>query len=159
MTASQLKSNPLIALVDEVSRLQGRFGSLFDTVHAASGLKLMQDIVLNAVYEADRPPTVPQIGRSLGPPRQVIQRAVNELVDEGLLQRLPNPDHKRAPLFAVTAKGLQLKQRTDAIALAICDDFFRSNEPQQCEQLAGELRQLRKALEAFARQRQAGGGD
>ncbi len=153
MSGSRLKSNPLIALVDEVTRLQGRIGSLFDTVHRASGLKLMQDIVLNAVYEAERPPTVAQIGRSLGHPRQVIQRAVNELAEAGLLERMPNPDHKRAPLFAVTEKGLKLKERTDRVALEICDDFFAANRPQQCEQLAAELRRMRRAIEVFARER------
>jgi len=151
MSHSRLQSNPLMQLVDEVSRLQGRVGSLFEEVQAASGLKPMQDLVLTAVFEAASPPTVPQIGRSLGHPRQVIQRAVNDLADGGFIQRLPNPDHKRAPLLTVTAKGAGLKERTDAMALSIADAFLQGFDLQQCSRLAGELREMRRAIEAFAR--------
>lgn len=151
MSHSRLQSNPLMQLVDEVSRLQGRVGSLFEEVQAASGLKPMKDLVLTAVFEAASPPTVPQIGRSLGHPRQVIQRAVNDLVDEGFIQRLPNPDHKRAPLLTVTTKGADVKDRTDAIALSIADAFLEGHDARQYSSLAGELREVRRAIEAFAR--------
>ncbi len=154
---SRLRANPLIQLLDEVSRLQGRFGSLFAEVHAESGLKHMENLVLNAIVEADTPPTAAQIGRSLGHPRQVVQRAVNDLADDGFLERLPNPDHKRAPLLAVTRKGEQLKERTDRMALAICDAFFQEANPVRCSQLVADLRQQRRALEAFAREGTSGG--
>ncbi len=154
---SRLKANPLIQLLDEVSRLQGRFGSLFAEVHAESGLKHMEDLVLNAIVEADSPPTAAQIGRSLGHPRQVVQRAVNDLAEAGFLERLPNPGHKRAPLLAVTQKGEHLKERTDRMALAICDAFFQNSSPENCTQLVAELRQQRRAIEAFARKQDSGG--
>jgi len=153
---SRIRSNPLIQLVDEVARLQGRIGSLFGAVHAQSGLRPMEDLVLNAIVEADTPPTVPQIGRSLGHPRQVIQRAVNTLLTDGFLERLPNPDHKRAPLFALTAKGERLKEHTDRMALEIADGFLQQDDPERCKRLVGELRELRKSLEAFARDTRPG---
>lgn len=156
---SRLRSNPLIQLVDEVSRLQGRIGSLFAAVHAESGLKSMEDLVLNAVCEADSPPTVPQIGRSLGHPRQVIQRAVNDLSRDGLIERLPNPDHKRAPLLTVTGRGKQLKALTDGLALGIANAFLQQDDPGRCERLAKELREVRRALEAFSRETQQGSAD
>ncbi|TGD70997.1 MarR family transcriptional regulator [Mangrovimicrobium sediminis] len=152
---SRVKSSPLIQLVDEVSRLQGRFTSLFEPVQSYSGLKRMGDLVLNAVYEADSPPTVPQIGRSLGHPRQVIQRVVNELAADGLLERLPNPDHKRAPLLGVTDRGRALKETTDDVALDIANTFLQyAADAEECTRLARELRELRRALEAFARETQ-----
>ena len=152
MTKLDLKGNPFIQLVDEMARLQGRVTSLFDQVHEESGLKSMEEIVLTAIFEADTPPTVPQIGRSLGHPRQVIQRAVNDLADEGFIERLTNPDHKRAPLLAVTTKGEKLKQRTDAIALSIAERFLQHVNSATCTELAIELRAVRKALEAFSRE-------
>lgn len=151
MNNQTLKSNPLILLVDEVSRLQGRFNSLFADVHQGTGLRTMEDVVLQAVSEADFAPTVPQIGRSLGHPRQVIQRAVNDLVDGGFIEKLPNPDHKRAPLLAVTARGKKLKERSDAQALAVANAFLNSVEAGHCEKLAHELKTVRRALEAFSR--------
>lgn len=152
MNNSELKANPLVQLVDEVTRLQGRFKSLFADIHRETGLKSMEDLVLNAITEADRPPTVPQIGRSLGHPRQVIQRAVNDLLDDGYLDKLPNPDHKRAPLFELTAKGARLKQRSDAQALAIANAFLQQVPGEQCQQLASALRDVRKAMERFSKQ-------
>ena len=149
----ELKSNPLIMLVDEVSRLQGRFKSLFAAVHAQTGLRAMEDLVLNAIAEADWSPTVPQIGRSLGHPRQVIQRAVNDLVDGGYLKPLPNPDHKRAPLFELTARGRELKARSDSQALQLADAFLEHTDARECEVLARELKSVRKAIEAFSRER------
>ncbi|WP_317930433.1 helix-turn-helix domain-containing protein [Halioxenophilus sp. WMMB6] len=151
MSDRSLTDNPLIQLVDEVSRLQGRFKTLFADVHRETGLKAMEDLVLNAIVEADKPPTVAQIGRSLGHPRQVIQRAVNDLVDSGFLAKQANPDHKRAPLFALTTKGEALKIRSNRKALAIADAFLRSIPSQQCQQLANELKAVRKAMESFAR--------
>lgn len=151
MNAQKLKSNSLVQLVDEVARLQGRFQSLFADVHAETGLKAMEDLVLNAIAEADTPPTVPQIGRSLGHPRQVIQRAIDALVDYGFLRKLPNPDHKRAPLFEMTKKGGELKRRSDAQALAIADAFLRTGQRLRCKHLAEELKVVRKAIEAFSR--------
>lgn len=152
MKKHDLKSNPLIRLVDELARLQGRVKSLFDQVQAESGLKPMENVVLTAIIEADTAPTVPQIGRSLGHPRQVIQRAVNDLADMGFIERLPNPDHKRAPLLSITEKGEMLKQRTDAVALSIAEQFLNTVDKSSCEQLAGELQALRKAIEGFSRE-------
>lgn len=151
MAKQNLKSNPIIRLVDEVTRLQGRIKSLFDDVHKETGLKTMEDVVLTAIAEADTPPTVPQIGRSLGHPRQVIQRAVNDLLEAGYLQRLNNPDHKRAPLFMVTAKGLSLKAKSDAQALAVANAFLQANKNADYENLAQQLQEVRRAIERFSR--------
>ena len=61
--------NALIGLVDEVTRLSGRLKSTFAASRREAGLNESEMMVLNAVVEASRPPTVPQIGRSMGQPR------------------------------------------------------------------------------------------
>ncbi len=152
MAGQQLKSHPLIMLVDEVARLQGRVTSLFAGVQAESGLRSMENLVLNAIVEADSAPTVPRIGRSLGHPRQVIQRAVNSLAAAGLVRRLPNPGHKRAPLLAVTPRGARLKRRSDALALAVADGFLERFDARTCTGLARDLGELRRAIEAVSRE-------
>ena len=146
-----LKANPLIRLIDEVARFGGRVQSLFEDVHSETGLKTMENLVLNAIVEADFTPTVPQIGRSLGHPRQVIQRTVNDLVDAGFVEKLPNPDHKRAPLLGVTKKGSKLKEWSDTQALAVANAFLGNVDPCFCEKLALELKEVRKAIEVFSR--------
>ena len=72
--------------------------------------------VLNAVVEAEQLPTVPQIGRSFGQPRQLVQRAANSLLASGLIEAVANPDHKRAMLLRATRQGLALKREIDARA-------------------------------------------
>ena len=63
--------HPLIGLSDELIRLNGRLKGRFAGARRSEGLGDSELTVLNAVVEADRPPTVPQIGRSLGQPRQI----------------------------------------------------------------------------------------
>lgn len=52
-----------------------------------------------------RPLTVSAAARRLGLARQSVQRVVDELVADGMLSRLDNPDHQRAPLHELTDPG------------------------------------------------------
>ena len=61
--------------------------------------------IMGAIAYADRPQPVAWFARDLGANRQNVQRIVNELVQEGLLQFENNPHHKRAQLVAMTAAG------------------------------------------------------
>jgi DNA-binding MarR family transcriptional regulator len=84
---------------DEVARLRGRMRALYADTRAASGIAEMELTVLTAAVNAADAPTVAQIGRSLGHPRQVVQRAANALAERGLVTFADNPDHKRASLI------------------------------------------------------------
>ncbi len=144
-------SNPLVSLVDEVVRLQGRFKSIFAGSRGVTGLPAMDLTVLTAVVEAAGAPTVPQIGRSLGRPRQVIQRAANALVEAGLIEAAPNPHHKRAPLLLPTRRGKAVKRKADAGAIKAANAFLRRIDSARCQRLAEGLRELRGEIEAYLR--------
>ena len=148
-------SNPLISLIDEVIRLQGRFKSIFAGSNGVTGLPSMELIVLTAVVEAGGAPTVPQIGRSLGHPRQVIQRAANALIEAGLVEAAPNPHHKRAPLLLPTRRGKAVKRKADASALRAADAILHRIDAARCRRLAEGLRELRGEIEAYLRVQQA----
>ncbi|CAN7468810.1 helix-turn-helix domain-containing protein [Phenylobacterium sp. LjRoot219] len=152
-SSASLISNPMIQMIDEVIRLGARLRGVFATVTAAAGLSPMELTVLTAVAEARTPPTVPQIGRSLGHPRQVIQRAANALTDGGLIEPAANPHHKRAQVLRATAAGRKLKGEADARALAAADAAFPDVDASQCERLATELHALRTQIEAHLRAR------
>ena len=49
--------------------------------------------------------TVPRVARRLGVTRQAVQRIVDELRDDGLVELKPNPDHERSPLVRLTEHG------------------------------------------------------
>lgn len=144
-------SNPVVELLDEVLRINGRLKSIFGSVNAASGLSSMESTVLTAVVGAQVAPTVPQIGRSLGHPRQVIQRAANALISAGLIETAPNPHHKRAPLLLPTRRGRTLNEEADARASAVTGALLRRLDEARCVRLAGELRELRYEIEAYLR--------
>ena len=51
--------------------------------------------------------TVADISRRLGLTRQSVQLSVNRLRDMGLVEALPNPNHRRAPLIKLTDSGIE----------------------------------------------------
>lgn len=146
--------NPLIGLIDATSRLRGRLKSAFAGSAEDLGLNEMEMTVLNAVTEARTPPTVPQIGRALGHPRQVIQRAANALVESGMIAVSANPDHKRAVLLIATPAGEALKHEADARGHAIASQLLRSLDAALVIEANELLETLRKQLDAHFRTEQ-----
>jgi len=147
--------NPVVELIDELVRVNGRLKSIFAGVNAATGLSPMEATVLTAVVESHVAPTVPQIGRSLGNPRQVIQRSANALIGAGLIQTSPNPHHKRAPLLLPTRKGRDLKHKADALASEMTGELLLIINAGRCRRIAGEIRELRSEIEDYLRSRRA----
>jgi DNA-binding MarR family transcriptional regulator len=143
--------NPLVGLVDEVSRINGRLKSVFAESRRETGLGESEMMVLNAVVEAERAPTVPQIGRSLGHPRQLVQRAAGALMAQGLIEAAPNPDHKRAVLLTPTTRGIELKRRSDVRAEEIAAAFGLAVDLEAAKAATKMLRALRRQLEAQLR--------
>lgn len=151
MRSNEKIHHPVIALIDEVIRVNSRLRSAFEGITETSGLNSMQLTVLTAVVESKMPPTVPQIGRSLGHPRQVINRAAKVLLDQGLIDALDNPDHKRAPLLMATGAGKQLKKKVDANAESAADELMTSIDAATVRKLTKDLQGLRKKIEDHAR--------
>ena len=148
--------HPLVALSDELIRLNGRLRSVFAEARRDAGLGDSELGVLNAVVEADHPPTVPQIGRSFGQPRQLVQRAANSLVDAGLIETQPNPDHKRAVLLRATDKGIALKRRIDAEADARAAAMAKGIDSDAIRDAASALHTIRRQLEGSLREQAKG---
>lgn len=143
--------HPLVGLSDELIRLGGRMKATFAGARREEGLGDSEMSVLNAVVEADRPPTVPQIGRSFGQPRQLVQRAANSLMAAGLIEAEANPDHKRAVLLRATERGIALKREIDARADAIAAEIGEGVDAEVIRQATAALNTIRKQLEARLR--------
>lgn len=149
--------HPLIGLMDEFHRLGGRLKSAFADARRGVELGESEMLVLTAVVDAERAPTVSQIGRSLGQPRQIVQRAANALVASGLIGTAPNPDHKRAPLLLPTDEGTALKRQADARAEAIAEALSVGLDLEAACALSDGLRAFRHKLEAQLRAGQTTG--
>lgn len=99
------KADKLTTITLSVFRLNGQlveWGNHFCQPH---GLTSARWQVLGAIALAPQPPTIPQIAAAMGVTRQGVLKQINLLVDEGLIQPLPNPAHKRSPLYALTPVG------------------------------------------------------
>lgn len=143
--------HPLVGLSDELIRLNGRLKSLFAEARRPAGLGDSEMSVLNAVVEAERAPTVPQIGRSFGQPRQLVQRAANSLIEAGLIEAVANPDHKRAVLLRPTTRGVALKREIDARADARADAMASGLDADAVRAATRALSTIRRELEAHMR--------
>jgi DNA-binding MarR family transcriptional regulator len=60
---------------------------------------------LGTIALAATPQPVAWLARNMGLNRQGVQRIVNEMRDEGLLELQPNPHHRRAHLVVLTKRG------------------------------------------------------
>lgn len=135
------KGRLLFDILGEATRVANRGVTLFAPIREESGLSGIEVLTLICIAHAHQPPTVPQVGRSLGHPRQVIQRAVRVLEEGGLVKPLPNPGHKRAALLALTDKGKATARKVDGRALEIATGV--------AEDLSLDLEALTTAVEAL----------
>jgi len=139
-------------LVDAVSRMRGRLRTVFASINEQTDLSDIEMTVLTAVAGAHTPPTVPRIGRSLGHPRQVVQRAANQLAGRGLIAMRPNPDHKRAPLLIATQAGLAVRATAEAVAERISEQLMQSLNAAAIRNATKLLNTLRQQIEAYTRE-------
>lgn len=138
---------------DEIARLRGRMHALYADTRAASGLAEMEITVLTAVVNAAHAPTVAQIGRSLGHPRQVVQRAANRLAELGLISFTDNPEHKRASLIVATDAGRTIKTAGHKRAQAVTDALLARIDQADFARTADLLHAIRAEIEDFLRER------
>lgn len=95
-------------LILDVFRLNGRLQIAGDRLVSGLGLTSARWQILGAIAYAEKAETVAWHARAMGVHRQGIQRIVNELKREGILEFQPNPQHKRAQLVVMTPKGKDL---------------------------------------------------
>lgn len=87
-----------------VRRLFHKLGHGAATLHQDTGVSAGMRAVLESVIN-DGPQTVPQMARVRPVTRQHIQGLVNTLLDEGYVETIDNPAHKRSRLISPTPLG------------------------------------------------------
>ena len=125
--AEQHTSSAITEIMLETFRLNGALLEAGDQLVKDLGLTSARWQVLGAITLEGRPQTVAQIARRMGLSRQAVQRVVHDLVAHGLVQLADNPDHKRAPLVALTDDGKtnydKAIERQDAWASSLAEAF------------------------------------
>ncbi|WP_404478037.1 MarR family winged helix-turn-helix transcriptional regulator [Novosphingobium sp. BL-52-GroH] len=140
-----------VDLLDEVMRLNGRMLAAMRRSTRVTGLSPAESILLSTVVCSPSPPTVPRVGRALGQTRQGVQRTADRLVELGLIEWLPNPDHARAHCMGPTAEGRELYDRDNAESAQWADRTVAGMDPAALDLTLETLRELRRRLEEAER--------
>jgi DNA-binding MarR family transcriptional regulator len=109
---------------------------------------------LGAVALAEQPLTVPQIARRMGLTRQSVHVTVKRLVADGLLELVPNVDHRRSPLVRLTEHGGARYAAIDRRQAAWVNRLARGIDRTELETTARVLDELSRRLGAA----EGGGG-
>jgi DNA-binding MarR family transcriptional regulator len=153
MTKSDESAALVIELIDEMIRGHGRWVTLTRAFSDPGDLTGFPMTVLTAIVLADSPPTVPQIGRSLGHSRQTVQRVVGQLVEAEFITQIENPDHKRAKRLVPTDSGRQVYADASQKSLLWARDFAKGFEAERLADTIETLHSVRVRLEGEARSR------
>lgn len=109
-----------------VFRLNGVLLHWGDRLVEPLGLTSTRWQVLGAIALAKAPLTAPLIGEAMGVTRQGAQKQLNLLLEQGLVEKHPNPAHRRSALYALTPEGSALYSRADALWVAQASALARA---------------------------------
>ena len=150
-----IKENPLVALIEESIRLKDSAQFILSESVGGTTLTRIERLVLIMITESDTPMTSSQMSRHLGHSRQVVQRAVNRLLELELIGKLPNPDHKTSPLLEPTAKGMKFEEQLGATLVDIVDSLLTDDDIKMCRRINRDLSKLRQLIENYQAAEQA----
>lgn len=134
-------------LILDVFRLNGQLQLAGDRLVAELGLTSARWQILGAIAYADRPESVAWHARTMGVHRQGVQRIVNELNKEGIVDFQPNPHHKRAHLVVLTPKGQKLFEAAIALQAPWVNDLSKGLSTSEIATAQEVIGHLKKRLE------------
>jgi DNA-binding MarR family transcriptional regulator len=130
-----------------VFRANGALVASGDVLAADEDLTSSRWQVLGAIALAERPLTVPQIARRMGLTRQSVHATVKHLLSDGLVELVPNSDHRRSQLVRLTELGARRYAAIDRRQTAWVNDLAREIERSDLEVAARVLGELVERLE------------
>ncbi len=145
-----LKGEAATRVILSTFRANGLLLGAGDRLGGPEGLTSARWQVLGAIAVAERHLTVPQIARRMGLTRQSVHATASRLLDDGLLERLPNADHQRSQLLDLTAAGRATYEAIDARQAEWVNRLARGIPRSDLEITARVLDELSRMLEAGA---------
>ena len=113
-------------------RLFQRLGSEFEPLHRAQGVSTSQRAVLEFL-DREGPQTVPGMARRRGVSRQHVQTLVNDLLERGWVETVPNPAHRRSSLIQMTRQGKAGFQQVVGVDALVAEKINAQISPQDLE--------------------------
>jgi DNA-binding MarR family transcriptional regulator len=105
------KAPVLTELILEIFHLNGALVNAGDRLTQDFSLTSARWKIMGGIALSSAPPTVAQISRRIGLTRQGVLRIANDLLKLGIIEYLPNPDHKKANLIELTIKGKKIYEK------------------------------------------------
>jgi len=149
---SSLKRTPAaVALTDlvlDLFRLSSRMLAAGDRLVADLGLTSARWQILGSIVAAERPQPVAWLARDMDGNRQNVQRIVNDLEAEGLVEFQPNPHHRRAQLVVLTDKGKKAFDAAMRLQARWSNELTEGLRVEDIETTRTVITALRKRLES-----------
>ena len=139
------------ALILDVFRLNGLLLLAGDRLVDDLGLTSARWQVLGAIAYAERAESVAWHARTMGLHRQGVQRIVNELEKQGIVEFQPNPHHKRAHLVLLTSKGQKLFEAAMALQNPWVNSLSKGLAVKDIDAARDVVEQLKTRLEEVLR--------
>jgi DNA-binding MarR family transcriptional regulator len=140
------KGADLRAVIDECIVLADRLVWLAEHIHGDEGRGAVRRGILRGVVRFG-PQTVPEMARARSVTRQNVQPVVDALVRQGLLERAPNPSHRRSPRYAPTDAARAMVARMDVNDARVLAAVGRGVPVADLALTASTLRALRERFE------------
>ena len=136
----------LDSLTAESVRLFHRLKVVAEEVHHQGESTAGRRGVLRGLYRTGAQ-TVPQMARARPVSRQHIQTLVNALADDGLVESVKNPAHKRSRLIKLTIKGKDLVEAINRREARVFNRLTIPISKKRLEDAADVLRMVRSLFE------------
>lgn len=131
----------------DLLRLNSRLLTAGDRLVAGLGLTSARWQILGTIVAAERPQPVAWIARDMGANRQNVQRIVNDLERDGLVDFRPNPHHRRAQLVVLTESGRKAYDGAMLLQTPWVNDLSKDIQPGDVEATRRVVSILRLRLE------------
>jgi DNA-binding MarR family transcriptional regulator len=148
-TKKATKRNSFNELIDETVRLYRRLSIVAEQVHNQGEMSGGLRGVLRCLRR-DGPQSVPQLARSRDVSRQHVQMLINRLEEEGYVELVENPAHKRSPLARLTALGADTVESMDAREARLLSQADTGVSQTEMDEAAATLQTIRRFFESDA---------
>jgi len=138
----------LTALTLAVFRVHGALLARGDELVKPFGLTSSTWQVLGALVLSGGRLTVPGVARAMGLTRQAVQKQVDRMKREGLVQAVQNPAHERSPLLEPTPRGLRTYAKADQRWTQEATRLAQKDSDRELERAAELLERLAADLRA-----------
>ncbi|WP_195758341.1 MarR family winged helix-turn-helix transcriptional regulator [Kangiella sp. HZ709] len=140
------KEQKLLDLIRTVIFCHYRILGLGNQLDAMSGEVPVWNILKSII---NQPLTVPDLAKERGVSRQYIQKFVNSLVADGLVEKVHNEQHKRSYLIKATNRGADTFRQMNEDFLDAVTPLVKTLDKKEMELADNTLKQLTESIAGF----------